>query len=109
MSSNKPRSDKSMRASVLFDVGQLELRDVPFPQVAPADVLVRVTAVGLCGTDFHIFAGHSNYNTDERGALIPLNKQPQILGHEIVGIVEEAGPQAKGVSAGDRVVLDQGL
>ena len=109
MSSNKPRSDKSMRASVLFDVGQLELRDVPFPQVAPADVLVRVTAVGLCGTDFHIFAGHSNYNTDERGALIPLNKQPQILGHEIVGVVEQAGAAATGLSPGDRVVLDQGL
>jgi len=98
-----------MRASVLVDIGRLELRDVPFPELRPADVLIRVNAVGLCGTDFHIFAGHSNYNTDERGAVIPLSKQPQILGHEIVGIVEEAGPQAKGVSAGDRVVLDQGL
>jgi L-iditol 2-dehydrogenase len=106
---NKSTSTKTMRASVLVDVGRIELRDVPFPQLHPADVLVRVTAVGLCGTDFHIFAGHSNYNTDERGAIIPLTKQPQTLGHEIVGIVEDAGPQAKGLSPGDRVVLDQGL
>ena len=101
--------NKTMRASVLTGIGQLEVLDVPFPQVRPADVLVRVKAVGLCGTDFHIFAGHSNYNTDERGALIPLTTQPQILGHEIVGIVEDAGDRARGLHTGDRVVLDQGL
>jgi len=99
----------TMRASVLTGVGRIELLDVPFPRLQPADVLVRVKAVGLCGTDFHIFAGHSNYNTDERGALIPLTSQAQILGHEIVGIVEDVGAQARGLNAGDRVVLDQGL
>jgi len=98
-----------MRASVLTGVGRIELLDVPFPRLQPADVLVRVRAVGLCGTDFHIFAGHSNYNTDERGALIPLTSEPQILGHEIVGIVEDVGAQARGLNTGDRVVLDQGL
>ena len=99
----------TMRASVLTGVGRIELLDVPFPRLQPADVLVRVRAVGLCGTDFHIFAGHSNYNTDERGALIPLTSEPQILGHEIVGIVEDVGAQARGLNTGDRVVLDQGL
>ena len=100
---------RTMRASVLVDVGRIELRDVPFPEMTPADVLIRVKAVGLCGTDFHIFAGHSNYNTDDRGAVIPLDKQPQILGHEVVGVVEDAGSQARGLAPGDRVVLDQGL
>ena len=99
----------TMRASVLTGVGRIELLDVPYPRLQPADVLVRVKAVGLCGTDFHIFAGHSNYNTDERGALIPLTSEPQILGHEIVGIVEDVGAQARGLNTGDRVVLDQGL
>jgi L-iditol 2-dehydrogenase len=108
-SSHKPTSNKTMRASVLVDVGRIELREVPFPERGPADVLVRVKAVGLCGTDFHIFAGHSNYNTDERGAIVPLAVHPQILGHEVVGVVEELGPEAKGLSPGDRVVLDQGL
>ena len=98
-----------MRASVLVDIGRIELRDVPVPAIEPTGVLIRVTAVGLCGTDFHIFAGHSNYNTDERGAVIPLTKQPQILGHEVVGVVEDAGPQARGLRPGDRVVIDQGL
>jgi len=106
---NTSNSPKTMRASVLVDAGRIELRDVAFPELRPADVLVRVKAVGLCGTDFHIFAGHANYNTDERGAIIPLARQAQTLGHEIVGVVEDAGARAKGLSPGDRVVLDQGL
>ena len=80
-----------MKAAVLVDVGRIELRDVPCEDPGPRDVLVRVTAVGLCGTDFHIFAGHANYNRDERGRPIPLAREPQILGHEVAGVVEAAG------------------
>ncbi len=98
-----------MRASVLCDVGQIEVRDVPRPLISSYEVLVRVSAVGLCGTDAHIFAGHSNYNTNERGVPIPLAVQPQILGHEIAGIVEQVGSQVGGLQVGDRVVVDQGL
>ena len=72
----------TMKACVLIDVARLEVRDVPRPQVSSRDVLVRVAAVGICGTDTHIFAGHANYNTDERGVPIPLTVEPQILGHE---------------------------
>jgi L-iditol 2-dehydrogenase len=98
-----------MRACVLHGVRQLEVRDVPAPAVGPHDVLVRVQAVGLCGTDLHIFGGDANYNLDERGQPVPLERHPQILGHEITGVVEEAGDRAAGVRAGERVVLDQGL
>jgi len=98
-----------MRASVLCDVGRLEVRDVPCPEVAPHEVLVRVAAVGLCGTDSHIFAGHANYQIDEEGQAIPLIVKPQILGHEISGIVQEAGKDVLDLKVGDRVVLDQGL
>ena len=82
-----------MRASVLSRVRHLEVRDVPLPRMAPHEVLVRVGAVGLCGTDAHIFAGHANYNTDEYGQPIPFEVQPQTLGHEISGHVEEAGSE----------------
>jgi len=98
-----------MRASVLSSVRHLEVRDVPFPRVAPHEVLVRVGAVGLCGTDAHIFAGDANYNTDEYGQPIPLEVQPQTLGHEISGYVEEAGSEVHDLKSGDRVVVDQGL
>ncbi len=97
-----------MKAAVLVDVGRIEVRDVPCPDPGPREVLLRVTAVGLCGTDWHIFAGHGNYHRDERGRPIPLAREPQILGHEIAGIVEATGADVHDLRPGDRVVVDQG-
>ena len=99
----------TMKASVLCGVRRLEVRDVPRPAVSPYDVLVHVSAVGICGTDSHIFAGHANYNTNAHGQPIPLNVEPQILGHEINGHVVEKGSEVKDLEVGDHVVLDQGL
>ena len=70
-----------MRASVLCDIERLEVRNVPRPLIAAHEVLVRVSAVGICGTDAHIYAGHANYNLNDLGLPIPLALQPQILGH----------------------------
>ncbi|OUL33769.1 hypothetical protein BV372_15440 [Nostoc sp. T09] len=98
-----------MKAMVLSDIAKLELREVPRPVVQQYEVLIRVLAVGLCGTDFHIFSGQANYNINQRGKVIPLVEQPQILGHELVGIVEEVGSLVKDLHIGDRVVIDQGL
>jgi len=98
-----------MRASVLCDIERLEVRNVPRPLIAAHEVLVRVSAVGICGTDAHIYAGHANYNLNDLGLPIPLALQPQILGHEICGIVEEVGRDIHDLQTGDRVVLDQGL
>jgi L-iditol 2-dehydrogenase len=97
-----------MRAAVLYDVARMEIREVPRVDPGPRDVVLRVAAVGLCGTDFHIFEGHGNYHTDERGRRVPLADHPQILGHEVVGLVVEAGREVRGVAVGDRVVIDQG-
>jgi threonine dehydrogenase-like Zn-dependent dehydrogenase len=102
-------SAQTMKASVLCDVHRLEVRDIPRPVISPYEVLIRVTAVGLCGTDVHIFAGHANYNTNEYGQAIPLALQPQILGHEITGVVEQFGSAVADLREGDRVVVDQGL
>jgi L-iditol 2-dehydrogenase len=99
----------TMKACVLCDVRRLEVREVPRPAISPYEVLIRVTAVGLCGTDAHVFAGHANYNTNEYGQAIPLALQPQILGHEITGVIEEVGSAVTDQHEGDRVVVDQGL
>jgi threonine dehydrogenase-like Zn-dependent dehydrogenase len=99
----------SMRAAVLVDVGRIEIRDIPVVAPGSHDVLVRVVAVGICGTDFHIFRGHGNYNTDERGVPVPLARHPQVLGHEIVGVVEECGNAVTDLRPGVRVVVDQGI
>jgi L-iditol 2-dehydrogenase len=98
-----------MKACVLYDKGQMEVRDVPRPVVSPRDVLLRISAVGICGTDAHIFAGHANYNTDVSGRQVPLTEHPQIMGHEISGKIEEVGSEVRDLKPGDNVIIDQGL
>ncbi len=97
-----------MRAAVLVDVGRIEMRDIPRIEPAAHEVVVRVTAVGLCGTDLHIVSGEANYNRDGAGRARPLREHPQILGHEIAGVVEEVGSDVRDLRAGDAVVVDQG-
>src|SRR5467141_3478877 len=68
----------------------LELRELPDPQPQPGQVLLRVRACGVCRTDLHVADGD-----------LPDPKLPLVLGHEIVGIVEEGGGRlAKGTRAG---------
>lgn len=97
-----------MQAAVLEAASTIAIRDIPVPKPGPQELLVRVAAVGLCGTDIHIFRGEGNYNMDASGRVIPLEEQPQVLGHEFCGEVAEVGSQVKGFKLGDRVVLDQG-
>ena len=80
-----------MKAAVLPAFGQpLEVREVPEPpQVAADDVLIRVRAVGLCGTDLKIVGG-----------AIDTVRPPLILGHEVAGEVVSAAP---GLQQGERV------
>jgi len=98
-----------MRAAVLVDTGKLEIRDAPMPQLEPYQVLVRTTGVGICGTDLHIYGGSANYNRDAGGRPISLRVQPQILGHEVSGVIEDVGSEVRDLEPGDRVAIDQGL
>jgi L-iditol 2-dehydrogenase len=97
-----------MRAAVLDGVERIALRDLPRLDPAPHEVRIRVRAVGLCGTDLHIYAGHANYHRDATGRLVPLSESPQVLGHEIAGEVDALGDAVRGLERGDRVVVDQG-
>lgn len=97
-----------MRAAVLAAPGVMAIRDIADPVVGPRDVVVRVTGVGLCGTDFHIFEGHANYHSDRLGRPVPLEQSPQVLGHEVAGLVEARGGEVRDLAVGDAVVLDQG-
>lgn len=98
-----------MKAAVLEDVAKMVVRNVPEPKLSVREVLIRVQAVGVCGTDLHLFQGHGNYRLDERGHPIPLTLQPQILGHEFSGEILEVGREVKDLKPGDRVLCDQGL
>jgi 2-desacetyl-2-hydroxyethyl bacteriochlorophyllide A dehydrogenase len=97
-----------MRAVLLSAPRHLEVGTIADPAPGPGDVVVRVTGVGLCGTDFHIFEGHANYHTDARGRQVPLDAAPQVLGHEIAGEVVETGRDVHDIRLGDTVVVDQG-
>ena len=97
-----------MRAAALVAPRKIELVDLPSPDLGPHDVRVAPAAVGVCGTDLHIWSGESNFHADERGQPVPLERSPQVLGHEITATVLEVGGAVRDLSAGERVVVDQG-
>jgi L-iditol 2-dehydrogenase len=84
-----------MQALVLTAHRKFELQDVARPQLGPNDVLVRVAACGICGSDVHGYDGSS-------GRRVP----PIIMGHEAAGTVAEVGSAVDRVKVGDRVTFD---
>jgi L-iditol 2-dehydrogenase len=97
-----------MKAAFLEDVEKIVVRQTADPTVSPHEVIVKVRAVGVCGTDLHLFRGQGNYNLDSKGEPIPFTVQPQILGHEFCGEIAEVGRAVKDLEVGDWVVCDQG-
>ena len=86
---------QKMKALVLTQYNQFDLQDVPKPTIRPNEVLVRVQAVGICGSDVHGMDGSS-------GRRIP----PIVMGHEASGIIAEVGSDVKNWATGDRVTFD---
>jgi len=90
----------TMRAALLRDFGTLAVEEVATPQPGPGEVLVRVSACGICGTDLKIVAGAY------QGTWPP--ELPFIIGHEWSGEVAALGPgtERSGLAVGDRVVAE---
>jgi L-iditol 2-dehydrogenase len=84
-----------MKALVLESYNNLVYKDMPEPQYKPNEVLVRVKACGICGSDIHGFDGSS-------GRRNP----PLIMGHEASGVIVEIGSAIKNYKVGDRVTFD---
>jgi L-iditol 2-dehydrogenase len=84
-----------MTALVLKDYRQLTVEEIPAPSVGPDDVLVRVRACGICGSDVHGFDG----STGRR-------RPPLVMGHEAAGEVAAVGIAVNRWKAGDRVTMD---
>lgn len=85
-----------MKASVVTGPGRAEVLDTERPRVGPGDVLVRMRACGICGSDaFYITIGG-----------IPPRQGHTPLGHEPAGEVAEVGAQVTGLSVGDHVVIN---
>ena len=84
-----------MKSLLLSEYNHLEIADVPLPVVGRGEVLVRVEACGICGSDVHGFDGST-------GRRIP----PIVMGHEAAGTVETVGEGATKYKKGDRVTFD---
>ncbi|MED4601944.1 alcohol dehydrogenase AdhP [Paenibacillus validus] len=83
-----------MKAAIVNQFHQkLEIKEVPTPDVGQGEVLVRITACGVCHTDLH--AAHGDWPVKPKLPLIP--------GHEGVGYVEKVGPGVSSINIGDRV------
>lgn len=88
-----------MKAAALTGIREVEVREFPSPVLEHAtDVLVRVVAVGLCGSDIHY------YKEGKIGDQ--LVEYPFIVGHEATGVIEEVGRAVSSLRPGDRVVVD---
>ncbi|PZP63135.1 zinc-dependent alcohol dehydrogenase [Pseudoxanthomonas winnipegensis] len=84
-----------MKALTYHGSKDVRVETVPDPTLVEADdILLRVTATAICGSDLHLFHGK-----------IPETRHGDIFGHEFMGVVEDAGPAVTEVSVGDRVVI----
>jgi L-iditol 2-dehydrogenase len=84
-----------VKALLLSQYRQLEITDIPVPAPAGDELLVRVAACGICGSDVHGYDGSS-------GRRIP----PLVMGHEAAGTIAEIGTGVNGFTRGDRVTFD---
>ncbi len=74
----------------------MELREVPIPDIGEEDVLFKVQAVGICGSDLHQYAGKQSWKVN----------YPIVLGHEFAGAIAKLGSRVHGFKEGDRVVSE---
>ncbi|MGB7264805.1 MAG: alcohol dehydrogenase catalytic domain-containing protein, partial [Terracidiphilus sp.] len=84
-----------MKSLLLSEYNHLEVTDLPMPAAGPGEVLVRVEACGICGSDVHGYDGSS-------GRRIP----PIVMGHEAAGSVAAVGAGVREYNQGDRVTFD---
>ena len=83
-----------MRALQLTDPGVVEVREVPVPEIGPADLLIRVGAAGICHSDLHVLH-----------FPVKMRDEPLTLGHEIAGTIEAVGDGVDGRQIGERGVI----
>ena len=87
-----------MKAFMLWEPERLELLDLPLRPLRQGEVLLRVAACSICGSDLE---GYHGYH--------PKMATPRVMGHEVASIVAEVGPGVTGLSVGDRVAGTGGV
>ena len=92
----------TMKAQVFYEPEKMSLEEKPVPRIDPEEVLVKVHATGICGSDVAYYFGKSSVGTDS-------GKGPLVLGHELSGTIAQVGDvaaQKGGFQVGDPVVVN---
>ncbi|OYT61425.1 MAG: alcohol dehydrogenase, partial [Thermofilum sp. ex4484_15] len=105
LTEEESRTRKVKMGSRVWRNPKLELEDIPVPELGPYEVLVRVKACGICGSDIHMV------ETDGEGYMLypGLTKLPVVPGHELSGVVEKIGSKVTAVKPGDMVMSEEML
>jgi len=83
-----------MLQQVMTEPGKIEFREVPIPEPAEGEVLVKIMEIGVCGSDIHVYHGEH-----------PFTSYPVTQGHEVSGLVEKLGPGVSGLTVGQKVTI----
>ncbi len=84
-----------MIQQVMVAPGVIEFRDVAIPEISENQVLVKMMRLGICGSDIHVYHGKH-----------PYTKYPVTQGHEVSGMIAKVGTAVKGLSVGQKVVIE---
>lgn len=84
-----------MKCAVLYNPFDLRMEERPIPEISHNEVLIKVKAAGICGSDIHFFDGSH-----------PYRNYPRIHGHELSGIIVKTGEGVENVNIGDSVVVE---
>lgn len=103
LSEFEKETGKAITGNSVWKNPQLRIQEVEEPSIQPDEVLIKVKACGVCGSDLHF------YETDKDNYILypGLTKFPCILGHEFSGLVEEVGEAVKGLKPGDLVTAEE--
>ena len=83
-----------MLQQVMTAPGQIEFREVPTPEPAPGEALIKIMKIGVCGSDIHVYHGEH-----------PFTSYPITQGHEVSGLVEKLGEGVTGLTVGQKVTI----
>ena len=97
------KTGKAITGNSVYKSPSLQVKEVPVPKIGPKDVLLKVKACGVCGSDIHM------YETDAQGYVMypGLMKLACITGHEFSGVVQEVGGEVRDLKPGDMVTAEE--